>query len=608
MKQNKSEVKSPTQNKVPINGQVKQEANHEESSKKQTDKMEIYSESLNDKKVESKASPLVKPECSKPENVDQAENKNGANQEDSAPSLKLAFGQNETTVSDDLQIMGIMVTVRERKPSLRSEEKRSNQEETHTKEKECSFKEQEKCGLISAQELTKVNRLSEEVCLVKSGAVQENQHTVKGDQTRLSTNTPAENKHETPTTETRKNNLVESGAKKTPHQESSAIKEKYQRETQLQDHLAEKDVPFTATVPAKNKLLAETQPVPPKQDIIPGETKDYTNKTPDVTSASSVIRDQEEITTNHKNPQNVQREYNNKTSKMVNTEIYKDNSNKTDSEIVIKHDIQPSVSENQTEIYKGKILEANASKINEKHHILAPPEPYNKNNATDEENSSTSPAHKHKGTNKDENTQGDDKLHIDSIAIRVVPAVTVKENVKMAQKNPVANVAAANKTKQTATSSNDEGQARDGPSTSREKQIKHSLEAKAEAQNLLSNVKKQSDSLKTSSQQNSINQSENTGNEKLGKINETADDTERQTMDEDYFQVQGITEKNNELHNNSTKVGDASDIVSKERELPRFLPNMTTISKELYKEGKTDKFALDQSKRVQRLADCYFFG
>ncbi|XP_030012494.1 uncharacterized protein LOC115434597 [Sphaeramia orbicularis] len=595
-KQDKSEVKSPTQNKEPINGPVKQEANHEEISKKQIDKMEIYSEPLNDKKVESKASPLVKPECSKPDNVDQAENKNGVNQEDSGPSLKLTFGQNETTDSDDLQIMGIMVTVRERKPSLRSEEKRSNQDETHTKEKECSFKEQEKCGLISVQEVTKVNRLSEEVCLVKSGAVQENQHTVKGDQTRLSTNTPAENKHEITTTETRKNNLAESGAQKTPHQESSAIKDRYQKETQLQDHLAEKDVPFTATVPAKNKPLAETQPVPPKQDIIPRETKDYTNKTPDVTSASSVIRDQEEITTNHKNPQNVLREYNNKTSKMVNTEIYKDNSNKADSEIVIKHDIQPSVSENQTEIFRGKILEVNASKINEKQHILAPPEPYNKNNVTDKENS-TSPAHKHKGTNNDENTQGDDKLHIDSIAIRVVPAVTVKENVKMAQKNPVANVAAANETKQSAPSNNDEGQARDGPSTSREKQIKHSLEEKAEAQNLLPNVKKQSDSLKTSSQQNSINKSENTGNEKLGKINETADDAERQTMDEDYFQVQGITEKNNELHNNSTNVGDASDIVSKERELPRFLPNTTTISNELYKEGKIDKSALDQSKR-----------
>ncbi|XP_078144738.1 cardiac-enriched FHL2-interacting protein [Centroberyx gerrardi] len=133
-KEEQSGIKS-TQNKEQTpNSLGKQEANHGENSEKQQEglksKTAINTDLLNEKKVDpSQAKAQVKPEglmvnankieSSQLETQDKAESKSEAVPEDSAPSLKLVFGQGATTVADDsLQIMGIMVTVRERNPSM----------------------------------------------------------------------------------------------------------------------------------------------------------------------------------------------------------------------------------------------------------------------------------------------------------------------------------------------------------------------------------------------------------------------------------------------------------------------------------------------------------
>ncbi|XP_073338494.1 cardiac-enriched FHL2-interacting protein [Pagrus major] len=231
---------------------------------------------LNKKKENpSKATVLVEAESSKPMNTEKAESKHGA--EDSALSLSLCFGQNETPVADDnLQIMGIMVTVREREPSESS--CKSTQEQINAKEKECSNSELDKCHPSSGVEISEGNKSSKEVSRVKAGD-RVVQNALKEDQNKVSMDNHPENVQETLTHETRQNNVSgDVTVKKTNFQQvCTSTNTRSQRETQ----------PPTVTVPAKNKMSAETQPLLYKRDTIARETKDYTNKTANENSAKS---------------------------------------------------------------------------------------------------------------------------------------------------------------------------------------------------------------------------------------------------------------------------------------------------------------------------------
>ncbi|XP_039640690.1 uncharacterized protein LOC120548483 [Perca fluviatilis] len=538
-----------------------------------------------------------------------AESKHEAVHEDSAPSLSLAFGQNETPVAEDkLQIMGISVTVRERKPSVdNGQRNNSTQEQMNVKEKECSNSELDKCNPSSGLEVGKGNTSSKEVSMVKlnDGVVQDTDPTVKEDQTKVGMDNHPENMLET----SRQNNVSENVTVKRTNlqQESSSINVRPQRITQLQEPLAEKGVP------CKNKVLAETNPLLYNQDIIANETKDNTNEMPKENPVKIIEKVEVKSNTEDKNPQKSHTAHANENyiAKVVNTAISDTNdANRAAAQTLIKHDIQPSVKEDMTtgiHPSKSRNIDGKSAPVEEKRCDLTPPKPFNKtipsNHLTENENAHASLKHQYKETHVEENNQWDDDLHIGSIAIRVVPAVT-EDNLKMAGKHHVnittvpSDVAAANEHKQDASSSleNNEDRTKDLNTESREKQMEESLEDKFGIQCVLSSVKKLSKSLQLGNQQNSINttsentQAENAKPEKVNKSGKSADELTVRPMVGDYFQVQGTAEKNNEPYNHT-------NAVSKGRELPALLSNKAAISNESCNEGKNPVFVLDQSKR-----------
>ncbi|XP_044069028.1 uncharacterized protein LOC122883937 isoform X2 [Siniperca chuatsi] len=621
-KEKQSGIKSLMQSKeqAPNNKQGKQEANHGENSGKQTEGLKdnpaVNTDHLNKKKEDPlQATALVEAENSKPMMTETDESKHEAVHEDSAPSLNLVFGQNETPVADDsLQITGIMVTVRERKPSVNNDQRNNiTQEQINAKEKECSNSELDTCNPNSGLDVSKGNKSEVSRVKAKDRVVQNTHPTGKEDLTKVGMNNYPENVQETSTLQTKQNNVPENVTVQ------SFINASLLSETQLQKPLAEKGVPSTVTVPTINKLLAETQPLLYNQDIIATETKDYTNKTPKENSAKSLRTGEVKSNTEEKNPQKRQTAHTNENlmAKVVNTGIsYTNDSNRADAETLIKLDVQPSVTEDMTTVinlYKSRNIDGkSAPLLEEKRHDSALPKSFNKtspsNNFTENENRNVSPKHQYKETHTGENSQVDDNVHIGSIAIRVVPAVTEKGNLKMAGKHHVttvpSDVVGANEHKQIVSSSheekvntsNNEDRTKDLTPTSSAKQMtEDSLEDKLGLHYVLS------DSLKISNHKNSINatsentQAENGKPEKVNKSGNSVDISKIQPTEGDYFQVQGVAETNNEPHN-SANVGDTSDAVSKGRELPGLLPNKADISNELYSEGKKCVFALDRSK------------
>ncbi|XP_038593687.1 golgin subfamily A member 4 isoform X2 [Micropterus salmoides] len=630
-KEIQSGIKSPMQSKeqAPKNKQGKQEPNHGENSVKQTEGLKenpaVNTDCLDKKKEDpSQAIALVKTESSKPMTTENAESKNEAVHELSAPSLNLVFGQNETPVDDDsLQITGIMVTVRERKPPvINAQRSNSTQDQLDAEEKEYSNSELDTCNPSSGLEVNKGNIYSKEVSRVngKDRVVPNTHPTVKEDQTKFSVKNHTKNVQEISTLETRQNNVSENvPVKKANLKGESFINARPQSETQLQP-LAEKGVSSTVTY-LPSKVLAETQPLLYNQDIIATETKEHTNTMPKENSAKSIRTGEVKINTEEETPLKKQTAQisENQMTKEVNTGLsYINDSNGADGETLIKHDVQPSVKEDMTTVINlsknGNIDGKSAPLPEEKRHDATPPKPFNKislsNHLTANDNRNVSPKQTHIG----ENNQVDDDLHIGSIAIRVVPAETDKHNLKMAGKHHVtidpSDVGKANKHKQVASSSHDEkvntlsneDRTKDLTPTSSEKQMKDSLEDKLGVHYAMSSVKKLSDSLKICNQQNNMNaisentQAENGKPEKVNRSVKALNESKIKPTEIDYFQVQGVAETNSEPHN-SANAGDISDAVSKGRELPGLLPNNAAISNESYNEGKNAVFELDQSKR-----------
>ncbi|XP_056251903.1 centromere-associated protein E isoform X2 [Seriola aureovittata] len=623
-KENQSGIKSPMPSKeqAPKNNQGKQEANHGANSGKEKEGLKgnpaISTDQQNKKKEDpSQATALVKTESSKPLTTEKPESKHEAGDEDSAPLLHLAFGQNKVPVAEDsLQIMGIMVTVRERQPSESNDHvDDSTQEQIYPKEKECSNSEIDKCHPSSGLELSKGNKSSKEVSVAKAKdrVVQETHPTMMEDQTKVDVS----NHPETSTLRTIKNNVSENVIKKeTDPQESSSINARPKREIQLTEPLPEKGVPSTVT--AKNKVLAETQPLLYKQDIIARDMKDYSNKTPRESSAKSMKKDEGKRNTEDKNPPKTQTAHTNENvmAKVENTVInVKNESNRADAETLIKHDVKLSVKEDLTAVVNPSnnrnIDGKSAPLLEKKSHDSTPPKPVKKttpsHHVNENQNRNVSPKLKHEETHIGEYNEVDDDVHIDSIAIKVVPAVTEKDNLKMVRKHHVttvpSDVVVTNEHKQVASSSceeNNKDKTKVPTPAYNEKQMKENLEDKLGGQQELSNERKLSSSLKISNQQNSINATtENThaenGNPEKGKDKESRKSVV-ESMEGNYFQVQGVVETNDEPHN-SANVGEILDTVSKEGEFPGLLPNKAAVSNKPYKEVKNEVFVLDQSKR-----------
>ncbi|KAL3972105.1 methionyl aminopeptidase [Sarotherodon galilaeus] len=585
--QNQKLESKPMQNKEqPLTlNQGEQKADHAEISGKPKDGLKDSSDIKTDipnKKEEDPAdATCVKAASSKPVMTEKAESKEEA-YVDLAPSLNIVFGQKKEPAADhSLQIMGIMVTVHERKPTVNTGQGNNNAQNHMNEENNSS--DLDKCSPNSCLELTERNKSSDEV--IKKNNTQETE-----DQAKFVRESQAENVQETPLSEAVKNNMKMCQERTHPQQDGSTMNIKPQGETQPET-LTEKG---TITVPAKNKVPGETQPLHHKEDIKARQGKDHnTDKT---------LR---ERTDEEKNPQKVQTAHSNEnfTVTTVNTGI----NNMNDAEMLIKQVAKQALKEDVTNVDN----QANISDVDGK---TAPLLEENKHDSVVPKMLNTSPSNKllknenthgsHKlqynGSQIRDNKKEDDNVHIDSIAIRVVPPVTETDNMTIVGKEDGATLpfdgVQANKEKEVTSSS------------CKEKVITLSTEEQASTErsssddkHVLPSVRKLSDSLKFSNQQNSNNatsentQSENEELEKAKKCEELVGESNEQQADGDYFQVQGITETNNEPQYNSITDRDASE----GRGLPGLPPNRTAASNETHNEGKIEAFVftVDQSKR-----------
>ncbi|XP_026212497.1 uncharacterized protein LOC113159798 isoform X2 [Anabas testudineus] len=563
---------------------------------------------MNSSHLNKKEDPLqaitLNAESSNPMTAEKGESKHEAVLESSAPSLNLIFGQNEGPVADDsLQIMGIMVTVRERKPSLSNiHEDNSTLEQINAKGRESSNSDGDKSH-PSNSELRKddASLMDVNTAATKCTIVQETHPTVKKDQT----NGRLENVQEISTLEMRKNigseNITENQL------ESSSVNSRPQRKIQLQDPLAEKGIPSPVTVPAKNRELAETQVSLYKEDTILRETV-MSQQTTENNPKNDEINNKAEEQSPHKRKTPDTSE--NFTAKVLNMPINSKNDfYRADVETVPS--VKLSVKEGTTAIINpsgSKNIDGkSAPLLEEKVHDSPPAKQANEtsqsNNLTQNENIQISP-------NIEQNNKVDGNVHIDSIAISVVSAVTDKENLKLEGKHFIttdaSNVGTANEHKQVATCSykeimspsNNEDRTENLTSASTEKHMQDSLEDKLAVQYVLSSVRKLSDSMKINNKQNSINatsvtntQTESGKPEKEENIGNLADESKLQTMEGDYFQVQGLKETK------SITVADISDGALKGREFLGSLPNKAVVSSESYKAEKD--IVLDQSKAME---------
>ncbi|XP_034464833.1 uncharacterized protein LOC117775614 [Hippoglossus hippoglossus] len=584
-KESQSGVKSLVQSKeqAPVDNRGKQKSNHGTNPGKQKDgvkdNLAISTDQQNKEEEDlSKATSLVKAESSKPMTAEKPEGKHEELHKDSAPSINLfSQDQNKTPVADDsLQIMGIMVIVRERKPS---QSDNTNLEQITTKEKEHSNSELDKCHPSSNLEVStgkdspKENSIAKE----KDRVAQELRPTEKEDQTKVGVINHSENVSE---------NVP---VKKTNLQKSTSIDAKPQREMRLLEPLAEKGVPSTVTAPAKNKVLADTQHPSDKQDMKDKEQNDYSNKMPKQNLAKDTRKDEVKNIIEETNDQKTSTAHTNDNfkAKVENTGI-KNDSNKADAEALVKPDVQQTSTANDGEC---------APLMEEKRNDPTPMKPFSKTTPSqhlpENQNNPVSPR-------LETHTQVDDVVHIDSIAIRVVPtcAVTKNDNLNTAGKNAAtvvpADVVVATEDKEVESSSSEE---KVNTSTNKDRIKDLTAEDKFGVQYVLSSVKKLSDSLKISKQQDSIKlttentQAESQRSDEVKTTRNSVDKSKEQAMEGDYFQVQGVADTNNDLHN-SANDGETLDGVSNERIPPASL-NRTSVNEEV----KNYAFSLNQSKR-----------
>nr|XP_040033750.1 uncharacterized protein LOC120820276 [Gasterosteus aculeatus aculeatus] len=550
-----------------------------------------------DKKKEdpSQATALVKADDSESITTEKTESEAEAIHEDSAPSINLVFGQKEIPAADDsLQIMGIMVTVRERKRATDNSPGKSSIQE-HMTVKECSNAEMDRFHPGSGLEVSDGNTSPEEV-----SAVQNTPPAVKQDPTRVDSNAHLQ---ENPTSETRQNNVSENiSGKRANHQlESSSINAK----PQLHEQLDEQPVPSSVMLATKNEV-AEIQPLLRNQEITTSQTKYNTNEMSEENSGKSILKDEEKRYTEETNLQKRQTTHTqNSMAKVVNTVIsYPKDSNAADAATLIKRDVQPLVKEEETTVinaYKSRNAEGErALPAEEKASYSITPKPNTK--------------HQNKETLIGGTDQMHDKVHTGAIAVRVATAVTEKDNPNLAGKhhvNPVpSDLVAANEQKQVGSSVleekvisfNHEDRGKDFISGRSEKQVENCLEDTSGVQCVLSSAKKLSDSLKMSHQPDNTNtnsgitQTKMAKPDKLNKSVKSVDESMIQLMVGDYFQVQSVAETSNEPHS-SAKVGDSSEAVSKGEELPRLPPNKAAICHESCSEGKHEDPTLGYSKR-----------
>ncbi|KAM8860372.1 cardiac-enriched FHL2-interacting protein isoform 1-T2 [Spinachia spinachia] len=607
-KKNPYEIKSTIQEQAPKNLQCNMEENQGETSGKPIgEQKRIPATNADDvnkeKEGPSQALALVKADDSESITTEKAVREAEAVHEDSAPLINHVFGQKGIPVADDsLQIMGIMVTVRDREPATDNSPTKSRTPEQMIVN-ECSNSGMDRFRPGSGLEGGGGNTSSEDVCTVNNTP-----STVKEEQTRVDVNARLENVQEYPTLETRPNNMSENISGERPnHQLELKINDVINAindQPQLHERLDEQPV-ASSVVRATENEVAEIQPQLYTQDIMKSPTKYETKEISKENSEESILRDEEKSNTEERNPQKKKTTHTNEIG--------------ADAATLIKHNVQPLVKEDMTTVTnasKSRNIDGErALPVEEKACYSITPKPFNKisqsHSLTDKANKQVFPKDQNKQTHTGGTDQMDDNVHIGSIAVRVAPAVTEKDTTHLAG-NPHVTAApsdlVANEQNQVGSfiheekwiSFKNEDRIKDLISESSDKQIENSLEDPPGVQCVLSGVKKLCDSLKMSHQENNpdanseITQIEIAKPEKLNESATSVDESTIQLMLADYFQVQRAAGTSNEPHN-SANVGDSSEAVSKEKGLPRIPPNQAAISSESCSEGKDS--ILDQNRR-----------
>ncbi|XP_017268393.1 uncharacterized protein LOC108234057 [Kryptolebias marmoratus] len=573
-------IKSQVQTKEQTtkNNQEKEQANHTDIPGRQKDELQqkVKGEIFNERKEDQTQDAHVKAVNTKPVTTEEVESKEAADM-NSAP-LNVVVGPNEMTVTDDsLQIMGIMVTVRERKPSKNITQNDTTEKLIAATEKECNKSELNKDNPSQGQD---ENKNLNEANLAKEMDRKKMLSMVKEDLAKVDQNNYSDNVQQTLSLESKKKDTIKNATEKRENlqHDSSKVNPEPQDETQPEP-ATEKGMSFTVTVPAKDKLLTETQTVLYKQNSTADKTKDIMLKTAKENLAKSSGE-----TTNEKGSGQQQQQAAQVNESFTKSVVnFKINNSKAESSI------------KQLSVNKGMTAVENSNRSSNIDGLSAQLQEEKKEKTFNKASSSNDSLQLNEKQSK-ENIQ-DVNVHIDSIAIRVVPAVTKEDKMEMVGKNHSKSISSDQEHQQNISSSCKENTntpinehcSKGSTPTSSEQKTGESLEDKLAVQYVLSSVRKLSDSLKASSKQNSTN----TSNESC-KAENKKPESNLQPVEGDYFQIQGVTETSSEAHSNIRTTEDKL----KERELPGLLPNTTAISTESCKEIKSEAFvfSLDQSE------------
>ncbi|XP_034040888.1 titin homolog [Thalassophryne amazonica] len=458
----------------------------------------------------------------KPEMASRAEIKQEKDQKATEPSPE----------SDCLQIMGIMVTIRERKPSVRD---------------------------AQADKSTQVQ-------------------PKEGTEAEPSSGTEKDKENKSPKNSS--NQFVVITGEQIITQPKSSQNKRTQTEAPT-----ESDHPHALTVPTKNKVSSETLPLL-CGDEVKNKTEDDKYKTPDEDLKKNNKNALVEMITEEKNQsktqtENLEAEVLNMGTKCLHA------SNADDYGSLIKHDVQQmgvgDMTKTVTNSYKSSSSDGQSAPLLEE----------NRNNTTLSQPSNKNNLYQHQSEHAGKINPRDDNLHIDSIAIKVVPAETQKDNLRMVENDHIMNTAAglkaANEQEQHETSVDHVNNEHVIPVSS-EKGRKESLEDKQE-------VRKESESSKTTDSNNDViassgdGKAENRTSDEEKKLGPAVD--ESQPTEEDYFQVQGVRGASG-----SGNVGQVSDAPPQRMGLSGAPPNKTIIDTESSMELIPEVISLVERKKT----------
>nr|XP_057915008.1 uncharacterized protein LOC131108188 isoform X2 [Doryrhamphus excisus] len=327
-----------------------------------------------------------------------------------------------------------------------------------------------------------------------------------------------------------------------PLQQRSNISAGPQSKIQVNEALTGKDATPALTFSSINKMPTDTQlHYEQDQDIKAAETADNTLKTSKEDSVKNHLTYQEEI---HTGVINVPLKQTG--AKVINSGI---NYVKDSDQIVAETQfLKPSLEEDVVPF-------KNPSKCSDVGDRSAPL-------LTEKSNDMTTSSNE---THAGEMNQQED-VHIDSIAIRVLPGGSEMDNVGRNPNTTHANVAKIDAHEQEALSNPDESMSTSikdkyPSSKSCDETMKDNLEDKLSVQDVLSSVRKLADSLKNMDQYRSIDRTAHSGEADRADMNDTTVNVP--PNEGDYFQVQGTPEVNTSYGSN----GDTLS-VSKAMECP----------------------------------------